>query len=295
MIITSNMTAAETAVRHVAGRLHDLTADQRAALRSNDGLTVEVDLTAGVAALHALHTADTAAVAVWHREGDDMLVGYHNPLHPEAGEEWFEVSAAQPIRVALDAAYDLAEASALPGFHDLDDEAREALVAAYERMFIAVARRRYGTRVDVLIPDDGAAADDWLRGTVDLDATHEVWQAIHDEIGIGQKPDRIVLDAGADLQDEVATAPAVAFAVGDADGPPEVLIVERAGTGSDAYDGEPDVRAPWAARDGDDAALDRLVASLGYRPMVGATWQDAGNFATLAVRPAGSPTGLDQT
>ena len=91
------------------------------------------------------------------------------------------------LYLVLDAEYDLSQASAINGFHDLDDEGRQDLVASFETAFLAVANRLYGDRVDVLATDDGAQADAWWRRNTDedaKDAARTAWQAIHDEVGI---------------------------------------------------------------------------------------------------------------
>ena len=195
-------------------------------------------------------------------------------------------TATTTLYLVLDAEADLAQASALDGFHDLDDEARDALIAAYEDAYIAVAKRLYGDRVDVLIPDDGAAADDWWRRNADEDAARDAWQAIHDELDLTERPDRVDLTDGRHVHEQISTAPAVAFAVCDAAyGEPEVLIVERDGTDQRAYNGEPVVRAPWRNPTENPVALYTIVDSLGYLSTCGAIWEPAGDFLTLAVAP----------
>ena len=191
------------------------------------------------------------------------------------------------LYLALDAEEDLAQASALDGFHDLDDEARAALVAAYEDAFATVAKRLYGTQVDLLI--GGADADPGevhrhLSRNADEDAAREAWQAIHEELDLRELPDRIDLTDGRHVHEQVTTAPALAFGVCDpAYGDPEVWIVRRSGTDEHAFNGEPFASRAWEI-DGVDG-LDVIVDELGYEPVPGATWEESRDFTTLAVRP----------
>ena len=196
-------------------------------------------------------------------------------------------TATTTLCLVLDAEADLAQATALDGFHDLDDEARAALVAAYEDAFATVAKRLYGTQVDLFI--GGADADPGevhrhLSRNADEDAAREAWQAIHDEIDLRELPDRVDLTDGLDVHEQIVTAPALAFGVCDpAYGDPDVWIVKRDGTDEHAFNGEPTAWLAWEI-DGVDG-LDVVVDELGYEPVPGAKWETAGDFVTLAVRP----------
>lgn len=196
-------------------------------------------------------------------------------------------TATTTLYLVLDAEADLAQATALDGFHDLDDEAREALIAAYEDAYIAVAKRLYGDRVDLLIGGadaDPGEVDRHLSGNADEDAARDAWQAIHDELDLRERPDRVDLTDGRHVHAQISTAPALAFGVCDvAYGDPEVWIVKRDGTDEHAYNGEPVASRAWKI-DGVDG-LDVIVDELGYEPVPGATWEATGDFTALPVRP----------
>lgn len=88
------MTATEIAVRYVASLYRDLTIDQLAELRSDEGIGVSVNLELGTADRTVWPDGGVPDVVVWHREDDDMIVAC-TVEDPEDGEEWFELPASQ--------------------------------------------------------------------------------------------------------------------------------------------------------------------------------------------------------
>lgn len=70
------MTPAKIAASQIRDRFANIAAADVDALRSAEGLVLDID---GV------------AVAVWHRQEDNMIVAFANPDHPDDGEQWAEL------------------------------------------------------------------------------------------------------------------------------------------------------------------------------------------------------------